>query len=192
MTTLVEAAPATKTVWNIDPSHSLVEFSVRHMMVSNVKGRFGGIRGTLESDGEKLEGSSVSVEIDASTIDTRAEQRDAHLKSADFLDVEKFPTITFKSRNVVDHGNGTFDIVGDLTIRGITREVTLHAEDNGRGKTPFGTYIAGFSAVTEFNRHDFDTKWNVALEAGGFLVGDIVKVSLEVEAVKAEEGAQAA
>jgi polyisoprenoid-binding protein YceI len=180
----LERPTGTKTVWTVDPSHSTVEFSVRHMMVSNVKGQFAGVSGKIETVDENLADAQVEVEIDASTIDTRADQRDTHLKSPDFLDVENYPSITFKSRRIDDKGNGTFDVVGDLTIRGVTREVTLHATDNGRGNTPFGTYIAGFSATTEFNRQDFGAKWNVALEAGGFLVGDTVKVSLEIEAAK--------
>lgn len=189
MTTLAEAP--VKTVWNIDPSHSLVEFSVRHMMVSNVKGRFSGVTGTIETVDERIGDAQVDVEIDVSTIDTRAEQRDAHLKSADFLDAENYPEITFKSTNIRDHGDGTFELDGNLTIRGVTKPVILQATDNGRGNTPFGTYIAGFSATTEFNRHDFGAKWNVALEAGGFLVGDTVKVTLEIEAAKADAVAQA-
>jgi polyisoprenoid-binding protein YceI len=186
MTTLSEAPAAVKTVWNIDSAHSNVEFSVRHMMVANVKGRFSGVTGTIETIDENIADAKVFVEIDASTIDTRAEQRDGHLKSADFLDVETFPNITFESTRIEDHGDGSFDVVGNLTIRGVTKEVVLHAEDNGRGTTPFGAYIAGFSATTEFNRHDFGAKWNVALETGGWLVGDTVKVSLEIEAAKSE------
>lgn len=173
-----------KTLWQIDPNHSLVEFSVRHMMVSNVKGRFGGVSGTIETIDENIGDAKVHVEIDAASIDTRAEQRDAHLRSADFLDVENFPKLTFDSTRIVDHKNGSFDVVGNLTIRGTTKEVLLHAQDNGRGNSPFGTYVAGFSATTTINRHDFGAKWNVALEAGGFLVGDTVTISLEVEAVK--------
>jgi polyisoprenoid-binding protein YceI len=191
MTTLAENPSRTKTVWNIDPVHSLVEFSVRHMMVSNVKGRFSGVSGTIETIDDNIADAKVEVDIDAATIDTRAEQRDAHLKSPDFLDVENFPKITFKSTSIRDNGDGTFDVVGDLTIHGVTREVTLHATDNGRGNTPFGTYVAGFSATTQFNRNDFGVSFNMALEAGGFMVGDTLKVSLEIEAAKAQPEAQA-
>lgn len=187
MTTATLEKTGTKTVWKIDPNHSLVEFSVKHMMVATVKGRFTGIEGVIETVDESIADAKVDVEIDASTIDTRSEQRDAHLKSPDFLDVQNFPKITFKSTRIEDHGDGTFDVVGDLTIRGVTREVVLHATDNGRGNTPFGTYIAGFSATTSFNRHDFGANWNVALEAGGFLVGDTVNVSLEIEAAKEQD-----
>jgi len=191
MTTLAERpVVATNTVWNIDPAHSSVEFSVRHMMVSNVKGRLGTVSGKLESIDENIAGATVDVEIDASSIDTGAEQRDAHLKSPDFLDVENYPKITFKSKRVEDHRDGTFEVVGDLTIRDVTKEVTLKAEDNGRGNSPFGTYVAGFTATTSFNRHDFGAKWNVALEAGGFLVGDTVKVTLEIEAAKDQPAAE--
>jgi len=184
MTTLAERPTATKTVWQIDPAHSLVEFSVRHMMVSNVKGRFTGISGTIETVDESIGDAALEVDIDAATIDTGAEQRDTHLKSPDFLDVENFPRITFKSTGIDEHGDGTFDVHGNLTIRDVTKAVILHAVDNGRGNTPFGTYIAGFSATTSFSRQDFGARWNVALEAGGFLVGDIVNVSLEVEAAR--------
>jgi polyisoprenoid-binding protein YceI len=180
----VQAEPGTKTVWRIDPAHSLVEFSVKHMMVTNVKGRFGSVGGTIETVDENIADAYVDVEIDATSIDTRAEQRDAHLKSADFLDVEKYPKITFKSTRIEDKGDGRFEMTGNLTIRGVSREVVIKAKDNGRGNTPFGTYIAAFEGETSFNRHDFGANWNVALEAGGFLVGDTVKVSLEIEAAK--------
>jgi polyisoprenoid-binding protein YceI len=155
------------------------------MMVSNVKGSFDTVAGSIETTDDNIAGAVVDVEIDASTINTRNEQRDAHLKSADFLDVEQFPKITFKSTRIDDHGDGSFDVVGNLTIRGVSREIVLHAQDNGRGNSPFGSYVAGFSATGEFNRQDFGAKWNVALEAGGFLVGDTVKVTLEIEAAKA-------
>lgn len=184
MTTTQDAPAATKTTWTIDPSHSSVEFSVRHMMVSNVKGHFGGVTGMIQTVDEDIASAKVDVEIDASTISTNAEQRDTHLKSADFLDVATYPKITFISRSVQDHGDGTFDIFGDLSIRGVSKEVTLKAEDNGRGNTPFGTYVAGFTATTTLNRHDFGAGWNVALEAGGFLVGETLKVTLEIEASK--------
>ncbi|HZT96297.1 MAG TPA: YceI family protein [Chloroflexota bacterium] len=181
---IAEAPRGVKTTWKIDPSHSLVEFAVKHMMISTVKGRFEGVSGTIETIDENIGDASIDVEIDAATIDTRAAQRDAHLKSADFLDVERFPKITFKSTRIEDHGDGTFDVIGELTIREVSKELTLHCTDNGRGNTPFGTYIAAFTGETSFNRHDFGAKWNVALETGGFLVGDEVKVSLEIEAVK--------
>ena len=189
MTTLAENPVGTKTVWNIDPAHSTVEFSVRHMMVSNVKGHFGTVSGKIETIDENIGDATLEVDIDASSIDTRAEQRDVHLRSADFLDVETYPKITFKSTQIKDHGDGKFDVLGDLTIRGVTKEVTLSAEDNGRGRSPFGSYVAGFSATTQFSRQEFGAKWNVALEAGGFMVGDIVKVTLEIEAAKEEEKA---
>ena len=192
MTTLTAAPSTTKTAWNIDPAHSVVEFSVRHMMVSNVKGRFGGVSGTIETTDENIADAQVDVEIDVASVDTRAEQRDAHLKSPDFFDVEKFPKITFKSTRINDNGDGTFELVGDLTIRDVTKAVTLHATDNGRGNTPFGTYIAGFSATTQFNRNEFGVSFNMALETGGFVVGDTVKVSLEIEAAKAQAEAATA
>lgn len=191
MTTIAESP--IKTVWNVDPSHSSVDFSVRHMMVANVKGHFGGVTGRIETIDERIQDAKVEIEIDASTIFTGAEQRDAHLKSADFLDVATHPSIRFTSTRVENYDDGRFDLVGDLTIRGVTREVVLKVEDNGRGNTPFGTYIAGFAATAQVNRHDFGARWNVALETGGWLVGDTVKINLEVEVVKVtEENKQAA
>jgi len=186
MTALTEAPIGTKTVWNIDPAHSLVEFTVRHMMVSNVKGRFGSVAGKIETTDDNIADAKVEVEIDVTSINTGNEQRDGHLRTADFFDAESFPNIKFVSKRVEDHGNGTFDLIGDLTIRGVTKEITLKGEDNGRGNTPQGAHVAGFSASTQLNRQDFGVKTNMALETGGVLVGDIVKINLEVEAAKAE------
>jgi len=176
--------PTGTTTWAIDPVHSVVEFAVRHMMVSTVKGRFTDIRGTIRLDEDQLTQSSVEAEIVAASIDTRDPKRDAHLRSADFLDVEQYPNITFKSTRVEPKGKDRARIVGNLTIRGTTKEVTLDATLNGVGKTPFGTEVAGFSAETSLNRKDWGLNWNVALETGGVLVGDTVKITIEVEAVK--------
>ncbi len=170
--------------WEIDPAHTLVEFSAKHMMVTTVRGRFSGVKGSIELNDVDPTKSSVTAEIDAGSLDTRTEQRDNHLRSADFLDVEHHPTITFRSTKV-DHGRGDhYTVVGDLTIRGTTRPVTLDATLNGKGKTPYGTEVVGFSAETTINRKDWGLNWNVALEAGGLLVGDTIKIVLEVEAVR--------
>ncbi len=154
------------------------------MMVATVKGRFTGVRGQIIDVGEDPSRSSVQVEIDAASIHTGDEKRDAHLRSADFLDVENHPTVTFKSTRVEERGKDRLRVVGDLTIRGTSREVTLDTEFQGRGKNPWGKEVAGFSAQTEINRKDFGLNWNVALETGGVLVSDRVKIALEVEVVK--------
>ncbi len=185
MTIAASSPTATRSVWKIDNSHSLVEFSARHMMVSTVKGRFANIEGTIVDIADDPTQSSVEVTIDPTSITTIDPQRDAHLRSPDFLDVEQYPVITFKSRRVEgNHRGEEFKLVGDLTIRGVTREVKLDASFNGVGTTPYGTTVAGFSAEGKLNRKDWGLNWNVALEAGGVLVGDQIKLSLEVEAVK--------
>jgi polyisoprenoid-binding protein YceI len=172
----------TATTWTIDPAHSLVELAVKHMMFSTVKGRFANVAGTIVLDEQNLAESSVTAEIDASSIDTREAQRDGHLRSADFLDVETFPTITFRSTALVPHGHDRFVLVGDLTIRGVTREVSLEAEMEGQGIDPWGGKRIGFTATSAINRKDFGLNWNQALEAGGVLVSDQVKISLEIQA----------
>lgn len=180
------------TTWQIDAAHTDVGFAVKHMMISTVKGRFADLSGTIALDEADLAGSSVEVTINAASVDTRQEQRDAHLRSADFFDVETYPTLTFRSRRVESIGNGQFRVVGDLTIRGVTREVVLEAADEGRGKDPWGNERAGFSAKTVIDRRDFGLTWNAALETGGILVGNDIRISLEVEALKAEAAAPAA
>ena len=172
------------TIWQIDPAHTVIEFAVKHMMFATVKGRFGGVHGTIVEDTADPSRSSVEVEIDAASIDTREEKRDAHLRSPDFLDVQSYPTITFTSSRVEHAGQDRLRVIGDLTIHGTTREVVLDTTINGRGTNPFGLEVAGFTAETTINRRDFGLTWNMALEAGGVLVGDTVKVLLEVEAVK--------
>jgi|SRR5829696_5819453 len=179
------AAPAgTATTWSIDPAHSHVEFAVRHLMISTVKGRFAVVRGTVQTDETDPVKGLAEIEIDADSIDTRESQRDAHLRSADFLDVETFPKITFKSTRISDASGDRFKLTGDLTIHGVTREVTLDVTSEGRGKDPWGGERAGFSATTKIKRSDYGLTWNQALETGGFVVGDDVKISLEVEMVK--------
>jgi polyisoprenoid-binding protein YceI len=178
------AVAAATTTWKIDPSHSHIGFSVRHLMISTVKGRFAAVDGRVTVNETDLAASAVDVNIDASSIDTRDAQRDAHLRSADFFDVERFPSLTFKSTRVTPKRGSAFAVTGDLTIHGVTREVTLEVTEEGRGKDPWGGERFGFSAVTTIKRSDFGLTWNQALEAGGVLVGDDVKVTLELELLK--------
>jgi polyisoprenoid-binding protein YceI len=181
-TTSVETNLPSAGTWTIDPSHSTVQFSVRHMMVAKVRGRFGTFDGTI-TVGEEPVVSSVTASIDAASIDTGDPKRDEHLRSADFLDVESHPTLAFASRAVRDNGDGTYAVEGDLTIHGTTRPVELALEYLGAGPDPWGGTRAGFEATTEISRKDFGLEWNVALEAGGFLVGDKVQIQLDIEAV---------
>ena len=183
MSTTATTTPAL-TTWSIDPAHSHVEFAVKHLMISTVKGRFAVVQGTVRTDESDPTKGTVEVEIDAASIDTREAQRDAHLKSADFFDVEKFPKITFKSTRISDVDGDSFKLTGDLTIHGITRPVTLDVTSEGRGKDPWGGERAGFSAKGKIKRSDFGLTWNQVLETGGFVVGDEIKISLDVELVK--------
>jgi polyisoprenoid-binding protein YceI len=175
--------------WNIDSGHSAVHFGVRHMMFTKVRGRFTRWNGELRLDPANLPASTVEVTIDASSIDTGDAQRDAHLQSADFLDVEKFPTLAFRSTKVEDLGAGKLRVSGELTVRGATRPVVLDTEFAGRAKDPWGNDRAGFAARTAIDRTDFGLRWNQALETGGLLVGNKVEIELEVEAVAAAKAA---
>ena len=172
------------TVWDIDPNHTTIEFAVKHMMFTTVRGRFGDVRGTITLDEQRLGNSSVEVEIDVTSIDTRDEKRDAHLRSPDFFDAEQFPAMTFRSTRVEPRRGDEARVTGDLTIRGVTREVTLDTTMTGRGKNPWGAEVIGFEARTKINRKDFGLEWNVALETGGFLVGDEIKIELDIQAAK--------
>jgi len=178
-----------KTTYKIDPAHSTAQFVVRHMMITNVRGGFSGVQGTVVYDPEKPTASSVEVVIDASTINTLEAARDTHLKSADFLDVEKYPTINFKSSEITLHGD-ELRLEGNLTIHGVTKEVVLKVEiPSAETKDPWGNARIGASATTRIKRSDFGLNWNAALETGGFLVGDNLKVELEVSLIKAYEDA---
>lgn len=177
-------APATRTTWTLDPNHTLVEFAVRYMMITTVKGRFTSYRGTIVADEANPTQSSLDVEIDAASIDTRQEQRDGHLRSGDFLDVDHFPLITFKSTRAEQLESEHGRIYGDLTIHGVTREVPLDVTFNGRGKHPSGNEAASFTAETSINRKDFGLNWNLALETGGWLVADTVKIQIEAQLFK--------
>ena len=170
--------------WQIDSSHTNVEFTVRHMMISNVKGQFQKTTGTITANGNDPASAKIDVTIDASSVDTRVERRDAHLKSPDFLDVAKYPTITFKSTKVEADGPNKWKMPGDLTVHGVTKPVVLDVEGSGPPIQVMGNTRAGASATTKIKRSDFGLTWNKALEAGGVLVGDEVAISIDVEAVK--------
>jgi len=181
-----------KTTYKIDPAHSTAQFVVRHMMITNVRGGFSGVQGTIDYDPENPGNARVDVVIDASKINTLDEQRDAHLKSADFLHVEQHPTITFKSKKIAQAGDGEWKITGDLTVHGVTKEVVLNAEGpTAEGKDPYGNTRIGSSASTKIKRSDFGLTWNAALETGGILVGDDLRIELEVSAIRSESAAAA-
>jgi polyisoprenoid-binding protein YceI len=187
MSTATATTPGTataRTAWKIDPVHSQIEFSVRHMMITTVKGRFSGVDGTVSIDEANPSNAEVDVRIDVSTVDTRESQRDAHLRSADFFHVEQFPHITFKSKRIVDRKGNEFKLAGDLTMRGVTKEVVLDVVEEGRGKDPWGGERLGFTATTKVKRSEFGLNWNQALEAGGVLVSDDIKINLELQLVK--------
>jgi polyisoprenoid-binding protein YceI len=171
------------TAWDIDVGHSAIHFHVRHMLISKVHGRFARWSGALQLDPKDLARSSVEVKVDAASIDTQVADRDAHLRSADFLDVAKFPELTFRSKRVEQAGGG-LRVVGDLTLHGVTKEVALEAEFAGTAKDPWGHERAGFSAKASLDRREFGLVWNAALETGGVLVGEKVEIAIELEAVK--------
>ena len=170
--------------YTIDPAHSTAGFKVRHLMVANVRGEFSGVTGTVVFDAGAPENSRVEARIDATTIHTRDEQRDAHLKSADFLDVEKFPAIAFVSKKIAGAG-GEWKVTGDLTIHGVTKEVTLDVEGPApEAKDPWGNVKSGATAVTKISRKEFGMEFNVVLETGGVMVGDEIAITLELELLR--------
>ena len=181
------AIPEVKTTtWNIDPIHSTAQFKVKHMMISNVKGEFTSVKGSLEFDEQDVGNSRVQAEIDASTINTREPQRDAHLKSGDFFDVEKFPTLEFKSTRVTRTGDDELKVEGDLTIHGVTKSVAFAVEGpSAANKDPWGNQRIGLTATTKINRKDYGLTWNAALETGGILVGEEVTITLDVQFIGA-------
>jgi len=188
MTTATASAPATvaATTWNIDPAHSSAEFKVKHMMISNVKGAFSGITGTLKFIHASPEHSSVEATIPVATLTTGDEQRDGHLKSADFFDVEKFPTFSFKSTNVTQHAVGAHKVAGELTLHDVTRPITFDVDGPTEpGKDPWGNTRIGLSATAKINRKDFGLSWNAALETGGVLVSEDVTLTLEIQFIQA-------
>ena len=177
-----------KTKYQIDPSHSSVSFSIKHMMIAKVHGGFEKMTGCLIYDAQNPSLSTVEATIDAASINTREGQRDTHLKSADFFEVEKYPTLNFKSTSIEKAGDTELKVKGDLTIHGVTQQVTLDVEGpTAEMKDPWGNTKIGASATTKIKRKDFGLTWNAALEAGGFLVGDDVNITLEVQFVKQAE-----
>jgi polyisoprenoid-binding protein YceI len=181
-----QTTPTAKTTWNIDPAHSAAEFKVKHMMISNVKGHFAKVTGVLTLDEADLANSHVEALIEAASLETRDAQRDAHLKSADFLDVEKFPALSFQSTRISLVRDGELAIEGDLTIRGVTRKVLFSVEGpTPPAKDPWGNTRVAVSATTKISRKDFGLTWNAALEGGGILIGDEVTITLDAQFVKA-------
>jgi polyisoprenoid-binding protein YceI len=176
--------------WQLDPAHTQVEFRAKHMMITTVRGRFADTSGTIVVDDENPENSSVEVRIDARSIDTRVEDRDTHLRSEDFLNVEKYPEITFQSTRIegahAEPGD-RFRVVGDLTIRGEAKEIALDATYEGQGKDPWGGTRAGFTASTKIDRRDWGLTWNQALETGGILVSNDVTIELQIQAVREDD-----
>jgi polyisoprenoid-binding protein YceI len=178
--------------WNIDTTHSGIHFSVRHMVVSKVRGRFASYGGTVRIDDEDLARSTVDVSIDAASIDTGVADRDTHLKSADFFDAEKFPELRFQSTKIEKLGDSAYKLSGALTIRDVTRDVTLLVDYGGRAKDPWGNERAGFTARGTLDRKDFGLHWNQVLEAGGVLVGDKIEIDIELELVRKANAERAA
>jgi polyisoprenoid-binding protein YceI len=181
----------TAMAWQLDLAHSHVQFSVRHMMISKVRGEFEKFSGTIHPNEENPAATTVDIQIETASINTRDPQRDGHLKSADFLDVEHHPYITFKSTNVNVLDSHHAKLTGDLTIHGVTRPVTLDVEYQGKSKSPWGTENHGFEAQTKINRKDWGLVWNVALETGGVLVGEEVTIDIQLELVKQPDAAPA-
>jgi polyisoprenoid-binding protein YceI len=176
--------------WKIDPHHTLIEFTVKHMMMTTVRGRFNTFDGTLDINPDNPQASKAEGSVDVASIETNDPERDNHLRSADFFDVEKYPKMTYRSTRVEPVGENKYKVYGDLTIKDVTREVVFDVIDQGQMKDPWGNQRRGLSATAELNRRDFGLNWNVALEAGGWLVGDKVNISAELQAVQ-EQPAEA-
>jgi polyisoprenoid-binding protein YceI len=184
MTATATAPAGTKTTWKLDPAHTTVEFSAKHLMITTVKGRITDVSGTILIDEKNPQNSSVEATLNAASLDTRTDQRDQHLRSADFLDTEKFPAIKFRSTRI-QGDKDSFKLTGDLTIRDVTKPITLDVEFEGETKDPWGNQRVGFSANGKIDRREFGLIWNQSLETGGVLVGNDVKISLEAQAIKA-------
>lgn len=177
--------------WQIDFAHSEIGFTARHMMISKVRGRFEKFSGFVNFDEDNPTNTTVEITIDVNSINTKEEQRDGHLRSADFLDAENYPVLVFKSKRVEPESDDEGRLIGDLTIHGVTKEVALDVEYSGQAKSPWGTVSAGFSATTTINRKDWGLTWNQALETGGVLVGEKVQINIELELVKQAEAVPA-
>jgi polyisoprenoid-binding protein YceI len=191
MTATATTTTTGTSTWTVDATHAEVGFAVRHLMISTVRGRFGAVEGTVTIDENTPANSKVDITIDVASIDTRQEMRDNHLRSADFFDAENQPKIRFVSKTIDGDIDGEFKVVGDLTIRGNTREVTLNASLEGRGRDPWGNDRAGYQASGKISRGEFGLGWNQALETGGVVVGDEVKISIDIELVKQAASAAA-
>lgn len=174
----------TVSKWKVDPAHSSVEFSVKHMMITRVKGSFKNFEATLEADPSDLTTADIEFKIDLSSVDSGSADRDTHLKSSDFFDVDQYSHMTFKSTDITKKNDDEYNVTGDLSLHGHTKPVTLTATFEGEGKDPWGNHVAGFSAEGKINRTEFGLTYNAALETGGVLVGEDVKVSLQIEASK--------
>lgn len=173
-----------ETKWGIDPTHSKVSFKVKHLMISNVLGNFKQFEGLVTTDGDDFSTAEINFSLNADSIDTEIADRDAHLKSADFFDAENYPKIAFSGNGMKDLGDEMYELIGDLTIKGVTKQVTLTVEYGGIMTDPWGNVKAGFSINGKINRKDFGLNWNAALEAGGVLVGEEVKISGDIELAK--------
>lgn len=173
--------------WTIDLSHSEINFKVRHMMISNVRGQFEQFSGSVNFDEANPVLTTVDIQVEISSINTNEEKRDAHLRSADFFDAENHPVMTFQSKKVEQVDENNARLIGDLNIRGVSREITLNVEYLGKAKSPWGTTSAGFTAAARINRKDWDLTWNVALETGGWLVGETIDIEIALELVEVAE-----
>ena len=178
-------ASAATTTWKIDPAHTAAQFAVKHMMISTVRGEFKGVTGSVIWDDQDVTKSSVDVTIDAKTVNTGEEKRDQDLRSANFFEVEKYPTLTFKSKKVESGGAGKLKVTGDLTLHGVTKEVVLDVEGPSAAvKDPWGNTRSAVSASTKLNRQDFGVRWNANMDGGGVVVGDTVNITIDMEMIK--------
>lgn len=173
-----------KTKWNVDASHSSIEFSVKHMMFATVKGAFNSYEATIEADPTDLTTATIEFSVDLASVDTRNEDRDNHLRSADFFDVENHPKMTFKATNIVHNGDGEYEVTGDLSLNGVKKSESFNVTFDGQGKNPWGAEVAGFTGEGKIKRSDYGLTWNAALETGGVLVGDQIKITVHIEATK--------
>jgi polyisoprenoid-binding protein YceI len=184
-TTQKPVAPASSvTQWRVDPVHTRAEFAVKHLMITTVRGHFADVDGTVHEDAADPNRSSIEVSLKTASVDTGVEQRDAHLRSADFFDAEQFPSITFRSTKIATAGEDKLTVTGDLTIKGISKPVVLDVTEEGRGGDPWGGQRAGFSATTKIDRRDFGLNWNQALEKGGWAVAHEVKINLDIQLIR--------